>query len=52
MEEQSVRPINGWIRLWIALAVIGLIPAIYTLVHGGSPPTPGSRNCGSSAEQR
>ena len=32
MEEQSVRPVNGWIRLWIALAVIGLIPAIYTLV--------------------
>jgi hypothetical protein len=32
MEEQSVRPINGWVRLWIALAVIGLIPAIYTLV--------------------
>ena len=32
MEEQSVTRINGWIRLWIALAVIGLIPAIYTLV--------------------
>lgn len=32
MEEQSERGINGWVRLWIALAVIGLIPAIYTLV--------------------
>lgn len=32
MEEQGVRRINGWVRLWIALAVIGLIPAIYTLV--------------------
>jgi hypothetical protein len=32
MEEQSERRLNGWVRLWIALAVIGLIPAIYTLV--------------------
>jgi hypothetical protein len=32
MDEQGVPRINGWVRLWIALAVIGLIPAIYTLV--------------------
>jgi hypothetical protein len=32
MEEPGVRRINGWVRLWIALAVLGLIPAVYTLI--------------------
>jgi hypothetical protein len=32
MDEPGVRRINGWVRLWIALGVLGLIPAVYTLV--------------------
>jgi hypothetical protein len=30
-EQQNTRGLNGWIRLWIALAIIGLVPAIYTV---------------------
>lgn len=30
-EQQKPQRLNGWIRLWIALAVIGLVPAIYTI---------------------
>ena len=31
MELENKPRLNGWIRLWIALAVIGLVPVIYTI---------------------
>lgn len=31
MEQENTRRLNGWLRLWIALAVIGLVPALYTI---------------------
>jgi len=41
MDEQSVPRINGWVRLWIALAVIGLIPApLQATANSIEPQTP------------
>jgi len=31
MEQENTKRLNGWLRLWIALAVIGLVPALYTI---------------------
>ena len=30
-QQQRVSRLNGWMRLWIALAPIGLVPALYTI---------------------